>query len=92
MITIMNGNMSNTELHNVLSEMIEHTSVMTIFEEMVTSMSTDELEENVKHLDQHLFANHFLTREDWKFDRIFNQKKEGWVIWATAGLKTQWTT
>ena len=56
--------MSNTELHNVLSEMIEHTSVMTIFEEMVTSMSTDELEENVKHLDQHLFANHFLTRED----------------------------
>ena len=64
MITIMNGNMSNTELHNILSEMIEHTSVMTIFEEMVTSMSTDELEENVKHLDQHLFANHFLTRED----------------------------
>ena len=62
--------MSNTELHNVLAEMIEHTSVMTIFEEMVTSMSTDELEENVKHLDQHLFANHFLTREDWKFDRI----------------------
>ena len=60
----MNGNMSNTELHNVLSEMIEHTSVMTIFEEMVTSMSTDELEENVKHLDQYLFANHFLTRED----------------------------
>ena len=56
--------MSNTELHNVLSEMIEHTSVMTIFEEMVTSMSTDELEENVKHLDQHLFDNHFLTRED----------------------------
>ena len=64
MITIMNGNMSNTELHNVLSEMIEHTSVMTIFEEMVTSMSTDELEENVKHLDQNLFENHFLTRED----------------------------
>jgi hypothetical protein len=56
--------MNNTELHNVLAEMIEHTSVMTIFEEMVTSMSTDELEENVKHLDQHLFANHFLTRED----------------------------
>jgi hypothetical protein len=44
--------------------MIEHTSVMTIFEEMVTSMSTDELQETIEHLDQHLFANHFLTRED----------------------------
>ena len=64
MITIMNGNMSNTELHDILGEMIEHTSVMTIFEEMVMSMSTDELQETVKHLDQHLFANHFLTRED----------------------------
>ena len=62
--------MSNTELHNVLFEMIEHTSVTTILEETIQSMSTDELEETVKHLDQHLFANHFLTREDWKFDRI----------------------
>ena len=55
--------MSNTELHNVLSEMIEHTSVTTILEETIQSMSTDELEETVKHLDQYLFANHFLTRE-----------------------------
>ena len=56
--------MSNTELHNVLAEMIEHTSVTTILEETIQSMSTDELEETVKHLYQHLFANHFLTRED----------------------------
>ena len=56
--------MSNTELYNVLSEMIEHTSVTTILEETIQSMSTDELEETVKHLDQHLFANHFLARED----------------------------
>jgi len=62
--------MSNTELHNVLSEMIEHTSVITILEEIIQSMSTDELEETVKHVDQHLFANHFLTRETWKFIRI----------------------
>ena len=62
--------MNNTELHNVLAEMIEHTSVTTILEETIQSMSTDELEETVKHLDQHLFANHFLTREDWKVDRI----------------------
>ena len=62
--------MSNTELHNVLAEMVEHTSVATILEETIQSMSTDELEETVKHLDQHLFENHFLTREGWKFDRI----------------------
>ena len=55
--------MSNTELHNVLAEMVEHTSVATILEETIQSMSTDELEETGKHLDQHLFANHFLTRE-----------------------------
>ena len=55
--------MSNTELYNVLSEMIEHTSVTTILEEIIQSMSTDELEKTVKHVDQHLFANHFLTRE-----------------------------
>ena len=62
--------MNKAELHEMLSEMIEHTSVTTILEETIQSMSTDELEETVKHLDQHLFANHFLTREDWKFDRI----------------------
>ena len=56
--------MSKTELHDVLVEMVEHTSVTTILEETIQSMSTDELEETVKHLDQHLFANHFLTRED----------------------------
>ena len=38
-------------------------SVTTILEEIIQSMSTDELEETVKHVDQHLFANHFLTRE-----------------------------
>ena len=56
--------MSNTELYNVLDEMIEHTSMRIILEETLRGMSTDELEETVKHLDQHLFDNHFLTRED----------------------------
>ena len=55
--------MSNTELHNILEEMVEHTSVTTILEEIIQSVSSDELEEIVKHVDQHLFANHFLTRE-----------------------------
>ena len=56
--------MSKAELYDVLEEMVEHTSVTTILEEIIQSMSTDELEETVKHVDQHLFANHFLTRED----------------------------
>ena len=56
--------MSNTELHNVLAEMIEHTSIDIIFSELCQAMTTDELHANVKHLDQHLFENHFLTRED----------------------------
>ena len=55
--------MSKAELHNVLVEMVEHTSVATIMDEIVTGMSTDELKETVKHIDQHLFGNHFLTRE-----------------------------
>ena len=57
--------MSNTELYDVLEEMVEQrTSVTTILEEIIQSMSTDELEKTVKHIDQHLFENHFLTRED----------------------------
>ena len=55
--------MSKAELYDVLEEMVEHTSVTTILEEIIHSMSTDELKETVKHVDQHLFANHFLTRE-----------------------------
>ena len=55
--------MSKAELHDVLSEMIEHTSVITILEEITQAMSTDELEEHVSHLDQYLFDNHFLTLE-----------------------------
>ncbi len=55
--------MNKTELTDVLLEMVEQVGVASILEELVTAMSTDELEENVKHLDQHLFSNHFLTRE-----------------------------
>ena len=55
--------MSKAELFDVLEEMVEHTSVTTILEEIIQSMSTEALEETVKHVDQHLFSNHFLTRE-----------------------------
>ena len=56
--------MSNTELFGVLDEMIEHVGVECILDELLQAMTTDELEANVKHLDRHLFENHFLTRED----------------------------
>jgi len=56
--------MNKHELTDVLLEMVEHAGVELILEELVTAMSSDELQENIKHLDQHLFENHFLTRED----------------------------
>ena len=56
--------MNKAELCDILLEMVEHTSVGEIMDEIIAGMSSDELQETVKHLDQHLFANHFLTRED----------------------------
>jgi len=56
--------MMRNELFDILEEMIEHTSIDIIFSELCQAMTTDELHANVKHLDQHLFENHFLTRED----------------------------
>ena len=56
--------MNKAELYDVLEEMVEHVGVDLILEELVHAMSVDELQENIQHLDQHLFENHFLTRED----------------------------
>jgi hypothetical protein len=56
--------MNKHELTDVLLEMVEHAGVEVILEELVQAMSSDELQENIQHLDQHLFENHFLTRED----------------------------
>ena len=56
--------MMRNELFDILNEMIEHVGVEEILDELTQAMTTDELEANVKHLDQHLFENHFLTRED----------------------------
>ena len=56
--------MNKHELTDILIEMVEHAGVDMILEELVQAMSSDELKENVEHLDQHLFENHFLTRED----------------------------
>ena len=56
--------MNKGELFYILTEMVEHAGISNILDEVIASMSTDELQETIKHLDQHLFANHFLTRED----------------------------
>jgi predicted thioesterase len=56
--------MNKHELTDVLLEMVEHAGVELILEELIQAMSSDELHANIKHLDQHLFENHFLTRED----------------------------
>jgi len=56
--------MNKHELTEVLIEMVEHAGVELILEELIQCMSQDELFDNIKHLDQHLFENHFLTRED----------------------------
>ena len=66
--------MNKHELTDVMLEMVEHAGVELILEELIQCMSQDELQENIKHLDQYLFENHFLTREDCKFVRIFTYK------------------
>ena len=52
--------MNRAELFYVLTEMVEQAGVSNILDEVIASMSTDELQETIKHLDQHLFANHYL--------------------------------
>lgn len=56
--------MSKADLYDILSEMIEQAGVITIIEEIVAGMSSDELQATVGHLDQHLFANHYLHPEN----------------------------
>ena len=56
--------MNKHELTDIMLEMVEHAGVELILEELIQGMSQDELHANLKHLDQYLFENHFLTRED----------------------------
>ena len=44
---------------NIIAQMVEQVGVEAILEELIQGMSSDELTENVKHLDRHLFTNHF---------------------------------
>ena len=46
--------MTRDELFDVLNDMIEQVGVECVLDEMTQSMSTDELRENVEHLDQHI--------------------------------------
>lgn len=56
--------MNKHELTDVMLEMVEHAGIELILEELIQCMSQDELHANIKHLDQHLFENHFLALED----------------------------
>ena len=56
--------MTRDELFDVLNDMIEQVGTDGILDEMTQSMSTDELRENVEHLDQHLFDNHYTANND----------------------------
>ena len=56
---------------NIIAQMIEQAGVTMILEELIQGMSSDELTENIKHLDRHLFANHYsevLDDNDDAFD------------------------
>lgn len=56
---------------NIIAQMIEQAGVTMILEELIAGMSSDELTENIKHLDRHLFANHYsevLDDNDDAFD------------------------
>ena len=44
---------------NIITQMVEQVGIELILEELIQGMSSDELTENVKHLDRHLFTNHF---------------------------------
>jgi len=52
--------MNRNELFDILNDMIEQVGVECVLDELTQAMSTDELRANVKHLDQHLFDNHYL--------------------------------
>ena len=56
--------MNQAELFFILTQMVEHAGVDLILDEIIASMSIDELQETIEHLDRHLFENHFLTLED----------------------------
>ena len=56
--------MNRAELFYVLTEMVEQAGVSNILDEVIASMSTDELQDTVKHLDRHLFANHYTAKNN----------------------------
>lgn len=53
--------MDRNELIEVLENMLEQAGYRQILDEMVAGFSTDELRENVRHLNQNLFGNHYNT-------------------------------
>jgi len=49
-----------TPLFNIVEDMIEQIGAEKFLEHTLHGMSTDELYDIVKHIDQHVFENHYL--------------------------------
>ena len=50
---------SRNELWAISEEMVEQMGVVAFLNEVMQSMSTDELRNTVKHVDRHCFGNHY---------------------------------
>lgn len=53
---------SKLQLYDVASDMIEQMGPVGFIDELLKSMSSDELFENLKHIDRHCFENHYSER------------------------------
>lgn len=51
---------SRNELWAISEEMVEQMGAVAFLNEVMQSMSTDELRDTVKHVDRHCFGNHYL--------------------------------
>jgi len=56
--------MNRSELRDIISDMLEQISPQQMLNEIFQGMNTDELKMHVKYLDQYLFDNHYLNKND----------------------------
>ena len=50
---------SKLQLYDIASDMVEQMGPVAFLDELFQSMSSDELFENLKHIDRHCFENHY---------------------------------
>jgi hypothetical protein len=56
---------------NIVFDMLEQVGAVELLEEIIQGMSSDKLNETVKHLDTHLFDNHYNEKLN-KNPNLFN--------------------